>query len=64
MLNSPSLRCHYGNYVFLRVYPDFSKLTASSILVALGMSLFTLSVGLGIILTYGSYMKNSEDSSI
>ena len=43
------------------LYPDFSKLTASSILVALGMSLFTLSVGLGIILTYGSYMKHTED---
>ncbi|NGX36654.1 MAG: hypothetical protein K1000chlam1_01506 [Candidatus Anoxychlamydiales bacterium] len=42
-------------------YPDFSKLTATSILVALGMSLFTLSVGLGIILTYGSYMKHTED---
>ncbi|NGX57044.1 MAG: hypothetical protein K1060chlam5_01300 [Candidatus Anoxychlamydiales bacterium] len=43
------------------LYPDFSKLTASGVLTALGMSLFTLSVGLGIILTYGSYMKNSDD---
>lgn len=43
------------------LYPDFSKLTASSVLVALGMALFTLSVGLGIILTYGSYMKHTED---
>jgi neurotransmitter:Na+ symporter, NSS family len=46
------------HYVF---YPDFSKLTASSFLAALGMAFFTLSVGLGIIITYGSYMKQSED---
>ncbi len=43
------------------LYPDFSKLNVGSILTALGMSLFTLSVGLGIILTYGSYMKTTED---
>lgn len=43
------------------LYPDFSKITADSILNALGMSFFTLSVGLGIILTYGSYMKPTED---
>jgi len=42
-------------------YPDLSKLTPSGILDALGMSLFTLSVGLGIIITYGSYMNQSED---
>lgn len=42
-------------------YPDVSKLTPSSVLNALGMAFFTLSVGLGIILTYGSYMKPTED---
>jgi len=42
-------------------YPDFAKLTPSGILNALGMSFFTLSVGLGIIITYGSYMKPTED---
>jgi NSS family neurotransmitter:Na+ symporter len=45
-------------FIFL---PDFSKVTASSFLNALGMSFFTLSVGLGIIITYGSYMKSTED---
>lgn len=45
-------------YIF---YPDFSQLTAGGILSALGMAFFTLSVGLGIILTYGSYMKETED---
>ncbi|HSW73402.1 MAG TPA: sodium-dependent transporter [Chlamydiales bacterium] len=43
------------------LYPDFSKLTSGGILEALGMSFWTLSIGLGIVLTYGSYMKSSED---
>ncbi|MBM3191374.1 MAG: sodium-dependent transporter [Chlamydiae bacterium] len=46
------------NFLF---YPDFSKLTPTSILEALGLAFFTLSVGLGIILTYGSYMQPKED---
>lgn len=41
--------------------PDFSKLTPSSILSALGMSFYTLSVGVGILATYGSYMKSSDN---
>lgn len=41
--------------------PDMSKVTPSSILNALAMSFFTLSVGLGILTTYGSYMKPQED---
>lgn len=43
------------------LYPDFTKITATGILSALGMSLFTLSGGLGIILTYGSYLKKTDD---
>ena len=42
-------------------YPDFSKLKADSILNALGLALFTLSVGYGIMITYGSYMQKSEN---
>ncbi len=41
--------------------PDFSKLTPSSCLNALGLSLFTLSLGQGIMLTYGSYMRKEDD---
>ena len=41
--------------------PNFATFKASSILAALGMSFFTLSVGMGIIITYGSYMKSDED---
>ena len=40
--------------------PNFSKLTPSIILNALGMAFFTLSVSLGIVVTYGSYMQKDE----
>lgn len=41
--------------------PDFSRFKTSSALEALGLSFFTLSLGQGIMLTYGSYMRRSED---
>ncbi len=37
-------------------YPDFSKLRATSVLEALGHAFFTLSIGIGAIMAYGSYM--------
>ena len=37
------------------------KLHASGVLEALGHSFFTLSVGMGAMLTYGSYMKRADD---
>jgi len=37
--------------------PDFSKVTPSSVLVALGQAFFSLSIGLGTMITYGSYFK-------
>lgn len=42
---------------------DFSALKPSSILDALGIAFFTMSVGIGIIVTYGSYMKPDENIS-
>lgn len=36
--------------------PDFSKLTGDSVLVALGHAFFTLSLGMGAIMVYGSYL--------
>ena len=41
--------------------PDFSQLTAESVLEALGHSFFTLSLGMGIIITYGSYIEKEEN---
>lgn len=42
-------------------YPDFSNFKLSGVLEALGLSFFTLSLGQGIMLTYGSYMRRTED---
>lgn len=41
--------------------PDFSSITVHSILEALGHSFYTLSLGMGIILTYGSYISKKEN---
>ena len=40
--------------------PDFSKLTMDAVLSALGQSFFSLSLGMGAMITYGSYL-NKED---
>ena len=40
--------------------PDLSKLSGKSVLAALGQSFFSLSLGLGIMLTYGSYLGREE----
>ncbi len=37
--------------------PDFSKLTSEGVLSAMGHSFFTLSLGMGTMITYGSYLK-------
>lgn len=42
-------------------HPDFSKLTGAGVLSALGQSFFSLSLGMGAMVTYGSYIRK-EDS--
>ncbi len=37
--------------------PDFSQFNRSMVLTALGQALFTLSIGMGAMITYGSYLK-------
>ena len=39
--------------------PDFSQVGTSTILVALGQAFFSLSLGMGAIMTYGSYLSGS-----
>ncbi|MGE0631531.1 MAG: sodium-dependent transporter [Pseudobdellovibrionaceae bacterium] len=41
-------------------YPNFSELTYSSMIQAVGHVLFTLSVGFGVMVTYGSYMNEDQ----
>jgi len=42
--------------------PDFSKITPSAILVAMGQAFFSLSLGMGAMITYGSYIN--QDTNI
>ncbi len=41
--------------------PDFSKLDTNSILEALGQAFFSLSIGMGTLITYGSYINRREN---
>lgn len=41
--------------------PDFSKVTIGVVLAALGLAFFKLSIGMGAMTTYGSYMDPSEN---
>jgi NSS family neurotransmitter:Na+ symporter len=42
-------------------YPDFSKFTVNGFLDALGHSFYSLSLGMGIMITYASYMKKDAN---
>jgi len=44
------------------LYPDFSQLSANAVLLAMGQAFFTLSLGMGAIMIYGSYLQG--DASI
>lgn len=41
--------------------PDFSKITGKTALAALGQAFFSLSLGMGCIITYGSYVNKKEN---
>lgn len=41
--------------------PDFSRLNADMVLAAMGLSFFKLSVGMGTMITYGSYFGKEQD---
>ncbi len=41
--------------------PDFSKITAKTILEALGQAFFSLSIGMGTLITYSSYIQKKEN---
>ncbi|MEW6765993.1 MAG: sodium-dependent transporter [Pseudomonadota bacterium] len=53
---------HFGQALEFMFAPDFSKLSSTAIVVAMGHAFFTLSIGMGAIMAYGSYMP--EKSSI
>lgn len=43
------------------VKPDFSKLTGRTVASALGQSFYSLSLGMGIVITYSSYISKEEN---
>ena len=47
---------HFGQAAAFLFQPDFSKLTTSGVLVALGHAFFTLSLGMAVTMAYGSYL--------
>ncbi len=50
----------FGRAVGFLFRPTFADLTAGGVLEALGHSFFTLSLGMGAMLTYGSYMRRRD----
>lgn len=48
-----------GLYYFL--VPDFSKFSAGLVLAAMGQMFYSLSLAMGILFTYGSYLDKKED---
>lgn len=50
---------HFGEAVSFLFQPDFSKLTTSGVLTALGHAFFTLSLGMGVMMAYGSYLPKN-----
>jgi NSS family neurotransmitter:Na+ symporter len=41
--------------------PDFSKISGRTFLAALGQAFFSLSLGMGLMITYGSYLSKKDD---
>lgn len=41
--------------------PDFSKITATTFAMALGQAMFSLGLGIGIMITYGSYLSKNDN---
>lgn len=50
---------HFGEAMTYLFKPDFSKLTGSAVLAALGQAFFSLSLGMGAIMIYGSYLSHN-----
>ncbi len=59
-LRSLTLPGAMAGLVFL-FQPDFSKINGSVVLVAMGLSFFKLSVGMGTMITYGSYFRDDQN---
>lgn len=59
-VNSVTLSGFKEGATFL-LKPDFSKVTIRTVLTAMGQSFFSLSLGMGIMVTYGSYIRKGRN---
>lgn len=50
-----------GEGVAYYLTPDFSKLSVNTVLGAMGQMFYSMSLAMGIMITYGSYMKKDND---
>lgn len=50
-----------GEGVKYYLLPDFSKFSATTVLAAMGQLFYSLSLAMGIMITYGSYMKKDNN---
>jgi neurotransmitter:Na+ symporter, NSS family len=50
-----------GKGLSFYLIPDLSKITGKTVLAALGQSFFSLSLGMGLMITYGSYISKKEN---
>lgn len=50
-----------GKGIAFFLKPDFSKITGKVLLSALGQAFFSLSIGMGILITYGSYISKKDN---
>lgn len=50
-----------GQGLAFYLQPDFSKITGKTMLAALGQAFFSLSLGMGLMITYGSYASKKEN---
>jgi len=57
---SLSLDKAWQGLVFL-FQPDFGKISASVVLTAMGLAFFKLSIGMGSMMTYGSYFRDDQN---
>lgn len=59
-VKSLTLPGSWDGLVFL-FKPDFSKITGTVLVSALGQAFFSLSMGMGVLITYGSYIKKEDN---
>ncbi|WP_249976255.1 sodium-dependent transporter [Vreelandella olivaria] len=52
---------YFGEALAFMFRPDWSALTGSIVLAAMGQAFFTLSLGMGIMMAYGSYLGEEVD---